>query len=298
MRNASLIGYLRLMRPANLPTAAADIFAGAALAGFTLSDISIADHRMAFLCLTISSMLLYAGGVVLNDVADYNVDITERPERVLPKGIVTKKNAFIFGILLLILGNIFALIVSWISGGVAVVITICVLLYDFSAKQHNFAGPLMMGLCRGANLVLGMSIFSDVSAWPFAIIPIVYIAAVTLISRGEVHGDNKLHLVYSGVLYCIVMLFVIVLHTYRGTTSFLQVFAFLMVFLLSIYIPLIKAYRSNTPLNIKKAVISGVLSIVLLDACLAVSFASWIYGVITISLLLFSIVLKKLFAIT
>ncbi|MBT8235939.1 MAG: ubiquinone biosynthesis protein UbiA, partial [Bacteroidia bacterium] len=77
-----IMGFLRLMRPANLPTAGADILAGAAIAGavstqipFTLNT-AISDLLLLFF----SSVSLYAGGVVLNDYFDADLDALERPE--------------------------------------------------------------------------------------------------------------------------------------------------------------------------------------------------------------------------
>lgn len=62
-----------------------------------------------------------------------------------------------------------------------------------------------MGICRGLNLVLGMSVLGDFTYVWLAIIPVVYIFAITLISRGEVHGDNKGHIVLAGILYSLVI---------------------------------------------------------------------------------------------
>ncbi len=65
-----------------------------------------------------------------------------------------------------------------------------------------------------------------------------------------------------------------------------------------VYKPLIQAYHLNSPERIKKAVIAGVLSLIVLDAALAVGFSVWWYGLLLLLLLPLSIFLSKLFAVT
>src|SRR4051794_10139688 len=72
--------YLALLRPANVVTALADVLAGAAVAGEPWSA--------SLPWLLASTACLYAGGVVLNDVADRTIDAAERPERPIPSGAV------------------------------------------------------------------------------------------------------------------------------------------------------------------------------------------------------------------
>ncbi|MGF1558237.1 MAG: ubiquinone biosynthesis protein UbiA, partial [Flavobacteriaceae bacterium] len=61
---------------------------------------------------------------------------------------------------------------------------------------------------------------------------------------------------------------------------------------------LISAYRLNSPGNIKKAVVAGVLSLIVLDASLAAGFSFWWYGLLMLLLLPLSVFLSKLFAVT
>src|SRR5690606_38318584 len=95
-----LFSFLSLMRPANLVTALADIAAGAAIAGFFVGSSDWAP----LLLLMISTLGLYGGGVVFNDVFDAAIDAIERPERFIPSGKVTKVSASLLGISLLVTG--------------------------------------------------------------------------------------------------------------------------------------------------------------------------------------------------
>ncbi len=288
-----LKGYLQLMRPANLPTAAADIFAGAALAG-----VLSASFPLGFLvCLVFASVFLYAGGVVLNDVFDLEVDQLERPERPIPSGLIPLKSAALFGILLLIIGIVLAFLVNQRSGFIALGLAFSIVLYDGYSKKNGFLGPLNMGLCRGLNLILGMSILGEINHWYYALIPLTYIFAITLISRGEVHGNNKTHIIWAGILYAMVISAVLTI-VMKETTNFWQTIPFLLLFAFLVFKPLLKAYQLNSPERIKKAVVAGVLSLIVLDAAIAVGFSVWWYGILLLLLLPLSIFLSKLFAVT
>ena len=288
-----LKGYLQLMRPANLPTAAADIFAGAAIAGILTASFPIQSLAL----LVCASVLLYAGGVVLNDVFDYKLDCVERPERPLPSGLIPVNSAAIFGSLLLLVGIILAFQVSILSGYISIALACSIVLYDGFSKKYSFLGPLNMGLCRSLNLFLGMSIFGVVTNIWYGVIPLAYIFAITLISRGEVHGDNKKHIIWAGILYALVIFGVLGLVSYE-TNQIMQTVPFIVLFAFMIFRPLINAYRSNSPGNIKKAVIGGVLSLIILDAALATGYSIWWYGLLILLLLPLSMLLSKLFAVT
>src|SRR5215213_5958422 len=61
-----LRAVLQLLRPANVATALADVLAGFALAGL--------GNRSALPWLLLATAALYAGGIVLNDVFDRELD--------------------------------------------------------------------------------------------------------------------------------------------------------------------------------------------------------------------------------
>lgn len=290
--NPVLKGYLRLCRPANLPTAAADILAGLAIVGFFNTPIYLNGILLVF-----SSVLLYAGGVVLNDVFDYELDKTERPERPIPSGLISLKKARFFGFLLLFSGVLLSYLVNVSSLLIAFLLAVSIMTYDSFSKNFSFLGPLNMGVCRSLNLLLGMSVFEDFSYWLYSLVPLIFIFAVTLISRGEVHGKNQKNIVIAALLYFLVIITVIFLHKTHTNTTYIYLI-FIAAFALMVFSALIKAYTQNTPQNVMKAVKAGVLSIILLDAALATANSGWQIGLLIIMLLPLSIFLAKAFAVT
>lgn len=293
-----LFPFLVLMRPANIVTAISDIVAGVAIAGVLssgLSSIQISD----FVYLVLSTIGLYGGGIVFNDIFDFEIDKIERPERPIPSGKVTYRQAVFLGSILLLFGVGFASLVSIVSMLIAIAIVIAALVYDKYAKHHIIAGPLNMGVCRGLNLLLGMSILSGQlpEFWMICFIPIVFIAAITLTSQGEVLGNNKMSITFALSLDLIVA-GVIILLAWNDIMNFWIVLPFVFLWVAMNLSAKLKAITTNEPKFIMRAVKMGVLSLIPLNASYVAGFSNWTYGLAVLLLLPISIILSKRFAVT
>jgi 4-hydroxybenzoate polyprenyltransferase len=290
-----LIGFLRLTRPANIVTAISDILAGAAIAGFTGGMLELPS----VLLLIAATIGLYGGGVVFNDVFDAALDRVERPERPIPSGLISEKEGALLGSLLLIIGVAAAFVFSaYPSGVIALATAIGALIYDKWGKHHSFLGPLNMGICRGLNLLLGMSLVPAVlyQYGYLAFVPIVYIAAITMISRGEVHGGKSNTILFAAFLYLIVNATILLVSYKQG--HFVYALFFVLIHALLIYPPLVRAFREPIGKNIGKAVKAGVLALIVMNASWAVAFDALFLGLMIVLLLPVSILLAKLFAVT
>ncbi len=174
--------YLQLIRLPNVFTAAAD-----SLSGWLLVQGSFQTPGR-WLPLVAASMAIYAAGIALNDVFDYEIDLEERPKRPLPSGAVSRRFATWAGGGLLVLGPLLAALSGSLgSVGVASVLAACVLAYDGGLKR-TLLGPEVMGACRGLNVLLGMSQAENLggpAGWLVAGSLAVFVSGVTLISRSE-----------------------------------------------------------------------------------------------------------------
>ena len=301
---STIIAHLRLTRPANIVTAIADILAGFAVSGAALHLFSpelpaFQGTAYDLMWLIIATIGLYGGGVAFNDVFDAELDKIERPERPIPSGAATITSASIMGGLLLLIGILTAWQVSALSGVIALAVAALAILYNAWGKHQLIWGPINMGLCRGGNLLLGMSAVAEAPGqmWFLAVIPVVYIAAITMISRGEVHGGNRSALVGGAVMYALIILSVITL-TFYSEIALWQVLPFIVLFSFFIFRPLFKALRSLDPHLVGKAVKAGVLSLIVLNASLATVYAGWVYGLVVLLLLPLSFRIGKFFAVT
>ncbi|MCU7549940.1 UbiA-like protein EboC [Chitinophagaceae bacterium LB-8] len=298
-----LVGFLRLMRLANVITAVSDIMAGIAIAGyFNTMDGHINSFQPAAL-LIIATVGLYGGGVVFNDVFDAELDKVERPERPIPSGLISKGAAAFFASLLIIMGIAAAAMIHpeglfSVSGLIAVAIAVAAIVYDKWGKHYAVLGPLNMGLCRGLNLLLGMSILPEVLSqyWYISLVPIVYIAAITMISRGEVHGSSRSTLYGAVALYGIVIASILAVAFTNNNLWY--VVCFLLLLALMIFPPLQKAIREPKGPLIGKAVKAGVIALIVMNAAWAAAFGTIYYALLILLLLPVSIWLAKLFAVT
>ncbi|MFA6947056.1 MAG: UbiA-like protein EboC [Pedobacter sp.] len=287
--------YLRLMRPANIVTSVADVLAGMAISGYFLADN---QDFVPVLLLCLSTIGLYGGGIVFNDVFDAELDKIERPERAIPSGAVSIQEAIVLGLILFVLGLSAAFAFSIWSGMIAFLILVFALIYDKFGKHHPFLGPLNMGICRGLNLLLGISIIdlSLHSKYFLGLIPLVYIFSITMISQGEVHGSNRKKLYTGAFLYLTVIGFI--LYSSYLQHQMLISLILLIPFAWMIFKPLFKAIQDPVGKNIGKAVKAGVISLILMDAAWAAAFGQVYFALIIASLLPLSLWLAKRFAVT
>ena len=296
VKSQSIWAYLQLMRPANIITAWADILLGYAAAG-TATMESLNFTVLSWLILATTG--LYGGGVVFNDVCDAGLDAVERPERPLPSGRASLSGAILLGTGLLSMGIVAAAMVSSLSAILAVIVAITALLYDKWGKHQTVLGPLNMGACRGGNLLLGVSAVPEAvgDRWYLALIPIIYIAAITAISQGEVYGGKKNTGIVAIALIGLVIGNIVGLGLLPEYTL-LVTLPFLTLFTALVLPPFVKAATTPSPELIQTAVKAGVLSLIVLDATIAAGFANWIYGLLLLALLPVSRLLARLFAVT
>ena len=289
------LAYLQLMRPANIVTAWADILAGFAASG----AISTQPNLEALAWLLLATTGLYGGGVVFNDVFDAKLDSYERPERAIPSGRASQLGAIWLGAILLVTGILASSQVSLLSMAIAIMVGLGALLYDAVSKHHVFSGPLNMGCCRGGNLLLGMSVVPAVlrERWWLALLPIVYIAAITAISQGEVKGGKRTTGIFA--LCCLAIVFGSILA--MGWLTNFQILAtlpFLILLAGRVLPPFIAAMQNPQPDVIRSAVKAGILSLIVFNATLAAGFANLFYGLLVLSLLPLSLVIAKKLAVT
>ena len=284
-------GYLELLRPPNVVTAVADVLAGYAVAG--------RPNPRVLPWLIGATVCLYAGGVVLNDFFDRHLDARERPERPIPSGRVPASSAAAFGGALLVAGILAAFAATRTTAAVAAAIAGFVLLYDARAKQHAFAGPLCMGICRGLNLLLGVSVDGAVLSerWPIGLLSVVYIAAVTTVSRGEVHGGRAgvatFALVSLGLVLCGLLGVVA-----KSTSGRIAGFVLVAVLAYRVLPPYWRVRKDPQPAVIRRAVRAGVLSLVLLDSAISAAYAGPVYAAVVLATGLVAGSLARMFSVT
>lgn len=185
----ALSPFLELTRAFLVPSAAADAFAGFALASLALG---LAPRPAAAAAAAVASALLYAAGAATNDLFDRAKDRISAPGRPLPSGRISPRAAAIAAGALAASGAALAgaLGAAW----PATAIVAAAFLYDAGAKRIPIAGSLLLGACRGANLLLGAAAaggraaLGDRGPLAGAAAIALYASGITAASRSEDSG--------------------------------------------------------------------------------------------------------------
>ena len=212
----SLRPYLQLIRLPNLPSAFGDVCLGAVILA-THPTALPSFPVLSFLLLLISSGCLYSAGMVWNDYFDVEQDRRERPERPIPSGNVSERQAMILGLSLFAVGLLCAGLVSRVSLLLAGLLVGAILLYDGWLKRE-WVGPIAMGSCRFLNVLLGLSLAGSVmSIWSLHLAFVVglYVVGVTLFARTEAKVSNQSALQGAALLMFLSLGLALLLPTYK-----------------------------------------------------------------------------------
>ena len=275
--------FLRLIRLPNVFTAACNSLAGALAAGVGF------DRWPALMMLALSSMCIYAAGILWNDLFDLEEDRRERPTRPLPSGQISVRLAWLVSTLLGL--SLLAVVFS----------------YDCWTKR-NALGPWNMGLCRGLNLGLGLAM-KPVSIWGLLAVLgyTIYISGVTYISRqetktGETKGLQKgFVLLISGIAMVVAS---ILLHSNRTIYGFeIQNDVPLLVGLLILMVLMKRltqvwktAFADPRPETIQSVVKTGIINLPLFDFSIVMAAAGPLAAIpIAILFLLARLTARKLY---
>ncbi|MBI2901556.1 MAG: hypothetical protein HYY17_15340 [Planctomycetes bacterium] len=193
-----MFAYLRLVRFPLIFTAVADSLAGY-LIGLRRGTDPVEPRVVALL--VVVSATLYAVGMACNDIADRDRDKLLHPARVLPTGAVSLRGAWTCVLALLA-----------VSGGALGTLSILaprapeaigigrvglwgamvgmIFLYDFGGKVFALGGPILMGLIRACNFLLGLvysptTLELDQGVALFAAASFVYVMCLALASTLE-----------------------------------------------------------------------------------------------------------------
>lgn len=191
MRN--FLPFFQLCRVPAVFSAIADIASGYAL---THPDLTREPFDWHLVTLIMASCCLYLSGMAFNDIFDRNVDLIERPQRPIPSGRVALRSAINLAVILMVCGNLLALLTSATTGCIALLLSACILAYNGGMKQ-TVAGPLFMGGCRFLNVLLGASSVGGIVSlfgWPQVALAGcmgLYITGVTIFSRQEAGVSSR-----------------------------------------------------------------------------------------------------------
>ncbi|TKJ41008.1 hypothetical protein CEE37_04915 [candidate division LCP-89 bacterium B3_LCP] len=146
----SIRGYLRISRPVNLVITAVSVF----VAGVIATNYWM-DFVDTLLLASLSAALIAAGGNVLNDYCDRDLDRRQKPHRPIPSGHVTVKGALLWAWICFTAGLIVALTLGKDMFIIAISATVLLLLYNLYWKRVPLIGNLAVALTASLAFIYG-----------------------------------------------------------------------------------------------------------------------------------------------
>jgi len=261
------IALLQLVRIPTVFTAMADIFLG-----FLLTHPSLAPVD-TFALLLAASVCIYWTGMILNDYFDRDVDGQERPGRPIPSGRIPAGSALKLGVMLNAAGLGLAACAGQLSLQIALLLTLCVWLYDGALKKTPLA-PLLMGNCRLFNVLLGASASPTGAMWlcPQMHVAIglgIYVCGLTWFARQEAKTSARPQLISASFVINtgLATLFGFV-HTAPDNSQRETAMFVLAVISVTIVRRLLLAISQPEPARVQTAIKTMLLSLIMLDATL------------------------------
>ncbi len=199
-----VVGLLRLCRWPGAVTAAANAATGFLLAHGPTSQGGILAASGAIA----GGMIVYLGGVALNDVVDAERDRTLHPHRPIPAGEVAIGDARAFGLALLVVGSLVAcLLAGFPAGAATTAAALFAVTYDLGAKKRRVAGSLSLGLARGANGLAGaiaaagtLPLLTALGPALATVYPLALVAYTALVTFASTFEDREVSPLEAGAL--------------------------------------------------------------------------------------------------
>lgn len=197
----SIVSFFRLIRTVNLLfillTQLLFHFCIILPAYKQLSNIAPRLNETNFYLLVLASILIAAGGYIINDYFDINIDRVNKPTRMVVGKLISRRWAMFFHLLLSVLGLLLTAIVSRFLDNLLLLllnIIAVILLWFYSTLFKK-------------KVLIGNIIIATLSAW---VVFVLYIAELQLDFNGFVLLNNpasikiyKLAVIYSGFAFII-----------------------------------------------------------------------------------------------
>lgn len=147
--NRFFVAFLRVTRSWNLFIIALSQYLTAAM----LVGIHTINDLKLFL-VSASTVLIAAGGYIINDYYDIKIDLVNKPDRVIIGQSITRRYALLFHTVLSMLGIMLGSIVNWRIGAINFASVFLLWWYSNDLKRQPFIGNLVVALLTGSAIML------------------------------------------------------------------------------------------------------------------------------------------------
>jgi geranylgeranylglycerol-phosphate geranylgeranyltransferase len=140
---------VKIIRPLNdIMSGFAVFISGVVSAGWTMPLTSV-------LAASAGTFFASAGGMVINDYFDYDIDSVNKPFRPIPSGQISRTRALYFSLGLFSCAGVCALFTNFYCILLGIPALILIILYSWKLKRILFIGNVVVGILSGFALLFG-----------------------------------------------------------------------------------------------------------------------------------------------
>jgi len=144
-----IFDFIELSRPINGFIAFISVSLGAFIA--TESLIFSPDVFV----IAIAALLILSAGNAINDYCDYKIDSINKPNRPIPSGRISRRDAAIFSTTLMSIGIILSFLVNFRAIVIAVLVSVILVAYAIWLKKTPLVGNIIVGIMTGLTFLAG-----------------------------------------------------------------------------------------------------------------------------------------------
>ncbi|PJA97765.1 MAG: hypothetical protein CO128_10800, partial [Ignavibacteriales bacterium CG_4_9_14_3_um_filter_30_11] len=230
----------------------------------------------------ISESLTFSAGNIINDIFDLEIDKINRPDRVLPKGDITKNLAGIIYLLFVLLAIYISYNINPLVFKIILITNIILFLYSFIIKKMILIDNVIVALIVGSAFVVASASVGNINAGyiPFVFALLINFAREIVKDMEDIKGDSasgfksfpsvfgfansKIMILISTVLLIIITFYPYIFKIY-GSFYFIIVLIVVNPFLVFI---LIKLFQDDSIDNLKR--VSKYLKIAMIFGLIAI----------------------------
>ena len=185
-----ILGFIKLLRPLNITVAASAVLVSAYILG-------VYEQYYILTCVVIVVIAYNGAANAFNDYCDYEIDLINRPNRPLSRGMITSFQALSFAVILFAIGSVTAFQLPFYARLTAVVIAMpLIIIYSMRLKGTPLLGNIAVAMILGLTFVFCGLAFNKLGPM---IMPAILAFGLTLVRElikdiADVEGDNSVGL--------------------------------------------------------------------------------------------------------
>ena len=182
-----ILGFIKLLRPLNIAVAAFAVLVSAYILG-------VYEQYYILTCVVIVVIAYNGAANAFNDYYDYEIDLINRPNRPLSRGMITSVQALCLAVILFAIGSVTAFQLPFYAKLTAVGIAMpLIIIYSMRLKGTPLLGNIAVAMILGLTFVFCGLAFNKLGPM---IMPAILAFGLTLVRElikdiADVEGDNS-----------------------------------------------------------------------------------------------------------